>query len=165
MMPSTLFYRRVLRRAQLFRQSHSLKEEALVRQRLGSVIEPITQQPLGSLGIIEKLACDKCSASITLQLLVPGYPFQRELSQLVVRALSQLSWIERVFVDVAETTTETKLQLMSTGMAKVKHVIAISSCKGNIFDLKLSIDYHYYRLHIRRCWEEHNCFKCCIITC
>jgi metal-sulfur cluster biosynthetic enzyme len=124
-------YRETLALGVGMRRSHSLHEESIIRQNLANVIEPITQQSLISLGITEKIACHNRSANVKLQLLVPGYPYKTELSQRILKALSPLSWIERVSVEVSEAILETKLQLMSTGLAKVKHVIAISSCKGS----------------------------------
>lgn len=128
------------------RESHFAKEKE-IKNKLRTISEPITQQSIVSLGSIQSLSVstvkkekgDSYKVVVKLDFFVPGYPFTKIVIDQCKAAICSFDWV----VDAEDVTVEefsktsassnlTSSDSSTSTMHNVKHVIAVSSCKGGV---------------------------------
>lgn len=112
------------------RETARLEGEVLAR--LGLVTEPVTKASPASLGMLRRvLVTDGGRIELTVDTFVPGYPDGEELRRRCIDKLSELTWVQQTHVQL--TCSGSSLNSGSnTGLGEVKHVVAVSSCKGGV---------------------------------
>ena len=109
--------------------------EQSVRDQLKGVLEPCTGQSLLTLGCVHRVVVDPSVAvvSLGLDLLVAGHPSERSIVQDCIDRVRELNWVRQVHVEVLKSKAENNESVTSSnGLAKIKHIIAVSSCKGGV---------------------------------
>lgn len=95
------------------------------------VCDPETGLSIKTMGLLREVQVkDTNNVSVTLDMRVPGYPQEDRIVDLCKQVISRLDWVKSLNVDVVEGSTT--LHPDSAALAKVRHIIGISSCKGGV---------------------------------
>jgi len=105
--------------------------EAEIRDLLGSIIEPVSQEPLSKQKMLSKIVVDGETLHVTLELPTPAYP-SREMLTLLIQTAAKTSL-------PGITSAQVKFDVVTKGKnaggnigLKVKNIIAVGSGKGGV---------------------------------
>lgn len=120
-------------------RSYSAKEvEFDIRQQLRNIKDPITQQNIVSLGLVNQISIQNNDLYIELNSFLPGYTYKVDIEQQCKSAINKFfsGIVERVIVSTNnnDIIKANRLGNMSStiSLKSVKHAIAVSSCKGGV---------------------------------
>jgi len=105
--------------------------EAEIREILGSLIEPVTQEPLSRLKMLSKIEVQGEKAIVTVELPTPAYP-SRDMLTLLIQTAARTSLPGVTSADVQFTTVVKGKQSGGNIGLKVKNIIAVGSGKGGV---------------------------------
>lgn len=105
--------------------------EAEVRNILGSLIEPVTQEPLSKLKMLSKIVIDGEQANVTVELPTPAYP-SREMLTLLIQTAAKTSIPGLKSANVEFTSVVKGKQSGGNIGLKIKNIIAVGSGKGGV---------------------------------
>lgn len=107
-----------------------------VLDSLRHIVDPDLGQDIVSLGFIKNLAIDGSGhVSFTLELTTPACPIKEQFRQQCEDAVRRLPWVTSVSVSLSarsRTGESNPLLARSRGLERVRHIIAVSSCKGGV---------------------------------
>jgi len=107
------------------------KEQVLAA--LSQIIDPDFQRDIVSLGFVQNLKIEGTSVSFIIELTTPACPLLPVFKQQAEKIVGALEGVEKVTVTMtARKSKHRKLSDESSGLRKVKQILAVSSCKGGV---------------------------------
>lgn len=105
--------------------------EAEIRQILGTIIEPVLQEPLSKLKMLSTITMEGDQATVTVNLPTPAYPSRDMLTMLIQTAIkTSVAGIKSTEVRYT-TQILGKMAGGNIGL-KIKNIIAVGSGKGGV---------------------------------
>ncbi len=110
----------------------SLQDQVLDSMR--GIIDPDLGKDIVSLGFIKKLEISKVGeVSFVVELTTPACPVKEHFRTSCEAAVQALPWVKSVSVEMsAQKRANSALQGQSAGLANVRNIIAVASCKGGV---------------------------------
>ncbi len=108
--------------------------KADVLSRLSTIIDPDLGRDIVSLGFIKNLVIDEAigEVSFTVELTTPACPVKEQFRSDCRERLMSLSWVKTVNVTMTGATKQAGVRSAGPGLAEVKTIVAVSSCKGGV---------------------------------
>jgi len=107
------------------------KQEVL--NALSKVIDPDLNRDIVSLGFIKDLKIEEGKVDFVLELTTPACPLKASFQKQCEDALNALSWVKDVNLTMSSRQQRAAADPKGKkGLAKVSHVIGVSSCKGGV---------------------------------
>src|SRR5690606_33233862 len=110
----------------------STVDESTLRAALKGVIEPALQRDLISLDAVSQITIDGDHISVEITLGYPADSVSQELAESVHKALSVVSGVSRVTVDIDWQVQENPAANAAQAIPGVKNIIAVASGKGGV---------------------------------
>lgn len=113
-----------------------MDRQADVLDALRHIIDPDLGQDIVSLGFIKDLAIDEQGrVSFKVELTTPACPVKERFKQECEEAIRALPWVTDVSVTMtarARAAAQNPLLAKARGLERVRHIVAVSSCKGGV---------------------------------
>lgn len=110
----------------------STVDESTLRAALKGVIEPALQRDLISLDAVSQITIDGDHISVEITLGYPADSVSQELAESVHKALSVVSGVSRVTVDIDWQVQENPAANAAQAIPGVKNIVAVASGKGGV---------------------------------
>ena len=118
--------------------------EADVLSALRNVIDPDFGEDIVNCGFVKDLLVKSDGAvSFTLELTTPACPVKEEFDRLAKQFVGDIEWCTSVNVNMTAQPVTNDMPDSVAGMRGVRHVIAVSSCKGGVGKSTTSVNLAY----------------------
>ncbi|CAG9460306.1 unnamed protein product [Pedinophyceae sp. YPF-701] len=116
------------------KQAGTLSQEGQVLAQLERIIDPDFGQNIVECGFIKNLDIAGATVSFDIELTTPACPIKDKFERDAHDFVAELPWVDEVKVTMTAQKTDPMMAGNGRpgGLAKVKHVIAVSSCKGGV---------------------------------
>jgi len=119
-------------------------KEADVLDALRNVIDPDFGEDIVNCGFIKDLVIrEPGDVTFTLELTTPACPVKEEFNRLSKEFIGKLDWVTSVNVNMTAQPVTNDMPDTVEGMKGVRHVIAVSSCKGGVGKSTTSVNLAY----------------------
>ncbi|PNW88802.1 hypothetical protein CHLRE_01g045902v5 [Chlamydomonas reinhardtii] len=122
------------------------REEEVLAQ-LRNVIDPDFGEDIVACGFIKDLAVDEAAGAVafTLELTTPACPVKEMFQRQSTEFVKALPWVRDVAIKMTSQPAKPLLPESGRpgGLAKVRHIIAVSSCKGGVGKSTVSVNLAY----------------------
>ena len=111
-----------------------MSKEASVLDQLRKVIDPDLHKDIVTLGFIKDLKIDEESGHVSFicELTTPACPVKEKFREWCHDFVMELDWVSKVDVKLTAQPARSSLQNEQDGLTKVRHIIAVASCKGGV---------------------------------
>jgi len=110
-----------------------MSKEQEVLDSMRGIIDPDLGKDIVSLGFIKDLTIsDDGDVSFRVELTTPACPIKDQFRDACDQAVSALPWVRKVTVEMTAQTRSGALEQSGGGLADVKHIVAVASCKGGV---------------------------------
>ena len=111
-----------------------MNHEQQILDQLRHIIDPDLGRDIVSLGFIKDLTVKDGQVSFTVELTTPACPVKERFRTDCEAAVRQLPWVTdvNVLMSAAPRPAGNPLAAKSRGLAGVKNILAVSSCKGGV---------------------------------
>ena len=107
--------------------------EAQVLAELSKIIDPDFNRDIVSLGFVQDMVIDSGNISFTIELTTPACPLRPVFHKQAMELVGAISGVEQVNVTMTSRKAPSRqMTAEKSGLKSVKHIIAVSSCKGGV---------------------------------
>ena len=113
-------------------QEIKLREEAVLK-KLRNIAEPVSKKDIVTLKLIQDIQIHPAGINLTLICPSKNDAVNEQLIAIITVDLKALDWVKTVHINPVKKENQNIItQKPSPNLEKVKHIIAVSSCKGGV---------------------------------
>lgn len=112
--------------------SLSKEREDQVWSKLRTIVDPDKEEDIVELGLISHLKLGDESVYFHFHLAEKDPQIRDQYQFFVEKAVKELKWVKMVTIIMAKAPEKSSLEASFQGVKQVKHIIAVSSCKGGV---------------------------------
>ncbi len=103
-----------------------------VLNKLKVIIDPDLGKDIVTLGFVKNLKISEGVVTFDLELTTPACPVKEQFRSDCKKVISELAWVKEVSLTMTSSKPSSALNKSGRGLATVKNIIAVASCKGGV---------------------------------